>query len=66
MNLEELKKEFEIEYGKDKKTGYGQWLDLTKMPNNPEKYRSMVTEFAWKAFCHGRLGINPNKVNDNE
>lgn len=56
---EEYREEFEREYGKDKKTGYGQWLDMFRMPHNG-RYRNMATEYAWKAFRHGKGIYNPN------
>lgn len=55
---EYLREEFEKEFGKDKKTGYGEWLDLHRLPHG--EYRSMVTAMSWKAFRIGR-GVNLNK-----
>ena len=57
---EELRSEFEREYGNDKKTGYGLALDTTRLPHGG--YRSMVTHYAWCAFRHGRGVYNPNPV----
>lgn len=59
---EELRGEFEKEYGKNKKTGYGQWLDLTRLPSG--SYRSMATYYAWVGFRHGRGLIEPNQVDE--
>lgn len=55
---EEYRSEFEREYGKDRKTGYGQWIDTTRMYHG--RYRSMVTHFAWAAYRHGKGCYNPN------
>jgi hypothetical protein len=41
---------FENEFGRDQLTGYGQWLDLTRMPDG--EYRSMVAKYAWLSFCY--------------
>lgn len=60
LNSISVADEFEREYGKDEKTGYGQWLDLTKMPNNQNKYKNIITEYAWKSFRHGKRIYNPN------
>jgi hypothetical protein len=49
---EELREEFEREFGKNKKTGYGQWLDMTRLPHGG--YRSFATHFAWKAYRMGK------------
>lgn len=57
---EELREEFEIEYGKNHKTKYGQYLDMSKQRNGSGKYNSMVTFYAWAAFRHGRGLYNPN------
>ena len=55
---EELRGEFEKEYGKNNITKYGQYLDLHRLPHGG--YRSMVTFYAWSAFRHGRGVYNPN------
>jgi hypothetical protein len=62
---EELRPEFEQEYGKDRNRKgldgkpYGQWLDLSRLPNGD--YRSIATFFAWRAFRHGRGVHRPNE-----
>lgn len=55
---EELREEFEREYGKNKRTSYGQYLDLHRLPHGA--YRSMVTFYAWAGFRHGKGLYNPN------
>ena len=66
---EELRAEFEREYGRDRKRkdangqDYGQWLDLHRLPPDDRgwrPYRSMVTAYAWLAFRHGRGALRPN------
>jgi len=59
---EELRDEFQCEYGKivSKDTpAYGQGLDMHRLPHGG--YRSMVTHYAWVAFRHGRGVFNPNE-----
>jgi len=66
---ESLRAEFEAEYGRDRSRkdeagyDYGQWLDMHRLPPDQQgrrQYRSMVTEYAWRAFRHGRTGCSPN------
>lgn len=67
--LARLRPIFEAEYGRDRTRkdldgkDHGQWLDMAVHPLGT--YQSMVTEYAWRAFCHAHLenfGLNPNEV----
>lgn len=60
---EELREEFEREFGKCKKTGYGKWLDMRRLPHG--QYRSMVTHFAWVAYRMGK-GIQVDEFGDDD
>ena len=53
---DQLRLEFEREYGKDKATGYGQFLPLYKSDN---RYKNPITHTAWCCFYHGRHGYHP-------
>jgi len=42
---QDMRAEFETVYCKT-----GENIDLSKMPNNPDQYRSMVAHYAWHAW----------------
>jgi hypothetical protein len=73
MNLElaALSEEFEAKFGRnrtekdDSGKDVGEWLDITSgYPLN--RYRSMVTEYAWLAFVYGRTGMDPQALREIE
>ena len=55
---EELREEFEYQYGKNCQTKFGQYLDLYRLPCGT--YRSMVTFYTWAGYRHGKGVYNPN------